>query len=348
VKFVKRHPVFVTIVALLVLVIMAEVFYVYVLRSRVTSAEQDVHRRIAEIDQLQRQKPTPMGENLRLARDDAARSGEVLANMLHVLNVTGPDDLDFFKGEPTTRPDAWFEISQFVDRMTNEARTSNVELKPDERFGFTAFANEGPEPAFIRSVYRQHRIIEYLLGKLFAARPRALIAVQREEPAPLVAAGGAAAPAPSPTPAPRSVAGSRSQPGGGTIGEIFVIDPQVSARTPGYVDTLAFRIIFSGQTTSLRGFMNALAAPDIPLVVRSVEVAENAASATPRPGAPLPAASRSPNPFVRPPPATPAQPATSTAAVPIVAENVSVFTVTIELFDVKIRAPQVTASAASP
>ena len=249
-NFVKRHPIFATIITLLALLILAEVSYVQVLRTRVAAAEKDVHQRIAELDQLQRQKPTPLGENLRLARDDVARTGEVLANMLSILNVTGPDDLDFFKGEPATRPDAWFEISQFVDRMTTEARKSNVELKTDERFGFAAFANEGPEPAYIRSVYRQHRIAEYLLGKLFAARPRTLIAMQREEPVATVAPG-AATPAASPGPAgiPRSsgpVNGARAPGGTGaaSISEIFVIDPQISARAPGYVDTLAFRIIF--------------------------------------------------------------------------------------------------------
>jgi hypothetical protein len=124
-----------------------------------------------------------------------------------------------------------------------------------------------------------------------------------------------------------------------------VIDPQVSARAPGYVDTLAFRIVFSGHTNSLRGFMNALAAPDIPLVVRSVEVVEGGAT-VPRPGAPAPAP-RPANPFARSTP-TAETPPPNNAAVPIVAENASVFTVTVELFDVKIRAPQAGAAASNP
>lgn len=341
-NFIKRHPLFTTIIAAFVLLILGEAWYVYMLRAEVVAAEQDVRQRIAEIESLQRRKPAPVADNLRVARDDFAQNAEVLATMLRVLNVTGPDDLEFFKGEPATRPDAWFEISQFVDRMTSEARKSNVRLNADERFGFAAFTFEGPEPAYIRSVYRQHRIVEYLLGKLFAARPRALLAVQREQPLPV---GETAAAPTAPRPAPL-----QNQGGPNTgAGEIFVIDPQVSARTPGYVDTLAFRIIFSGQTNSLRGFMNALAAPDIPLVVRSVEVTQGSTAAATSPGADSNRRPRPANPFSNTAaPAAGSDPAVSQAVVPIVPENDSVFTVTVELFDVKIRAPQVTATASLP
>lgn len=338
-NFVKRHPLFSIILAVFVLLFATEVWFVVILRTEVAAAERDVRARIDEIEQLHRQKPAPDEQNLRVARDDLAQNAEVLTTMLRVLNVTGPDDLEFFKGEPTTRPDAWFEISQFVDRMTNEARKSGVDLKPDERFGFAAYTYEGPEPAYIQGVYRQHRIVEYLLQKLFAARPRSLIAVQREEP---LAKGPPSPPATPATPV-------NNRPGGasgnaqGAVPEIFVLDPQVSARTPGYVDSMAFRVMFSGHTSSLRGFMNALAAPDIPLVVRSVEVAagngpanrqQGAQSGPGRPGTP----GRPANPFTGAT-AEPAAPQVNKATVPIVAENASVFTVTVELFDVKIRAP---------
>lgn len=345
-NFVKRHPLFTVILAIFALLIAGEAWLVFILRTQVAGAERQVRDRIQEIEQLQRQNPAPIDENLRLARDDLAQNAEVLTTMLSVLNVTGPDDLSFFKGEPATRPDAWFEISQFVERMTNEAKKSSVEHKPDERFGFSAYAFEGPEPAHIRSVYRQHRIVEYLLQKLFAARPRSLLAVQREEPlaqatAPAASAPGTAAPA-----RPAASQGNAS----GVTSELFVLDPQVSARTPGYVDSMAFRVIFSGHTSALRGFMNALAAPDIPLVVRSVEVSEgnSAASRSSASPAASPAPARPANPFSGAAAAAGSPPPASKTSIPIVAENASVFTVTVELFDVKIRAPQATATASHP
>lgn len=340
-KFLKRHPLFAAIIAVIAVVLAAEIWYVQAFRTAAAKAEAEVHQRIADIERYQRQQPAPNDQNLRAAREDFAQNAEVLATMLRVLNVTGPDDLAFFQGEPTTRPDAWFEISQFVDRMTSEARKTNVALNPDERFGFATYTFEGPEMPYVRGVYRQHRIVEYLLGKLFAARPSALLGVQREQP--LVQADPEA-PAPKPGAAPVRAPSSGS--GTADNGEIFVIDPQVSARTTGYVDTMAFRIKFSGQTTSLRGFMNALAAPDIPLVVRSVEVVENA-NQTDRTGTSAPVADRPRNPFGGNPVSDTAQPANN-AAVPIVPENASVFTVTVELFEVKIRAPKIAANASTP
>jgi hypothetical protein len=341
VSFIRRHPVFTTIMVLFALLIAGEIWYLRLLRGEVAVAERAVHERIAEIEQIQQRKPAPTNENVQAARTDFAQQAEVLATMLRVLNVTGPDELEFFRGEPATRPDAWFEVSQFVDRMTKEARKANVQLRPDERFGFSAYTYEGPEPAYIQSVYRQHRIVEYLLGRLFAARPRALIGVQREEPRPLDATPEAAGQPKGPTPA-RAASGGAST----TMSEIFAIDPQVSARTPGYVDTLAFRVIFSGHTSSLRAFMNALAAPDIPLVVRSVEVREGsrglAADERDR------GQNRPANPFQRRTASERETTEPSREIVPIVAENASEFTVTIELFDVKIRAPEVAIATAGP
>lgn len=338
----------------LALAVLGEVWIVRRLQGEVNAAEREVRERIAEIEQLQRREPAPIEANLRVAREDLANNAEVLKTMLSVLNVSGADDLTFFQGEPATRPDAWFEISQFVDRMTNEAKASGVELKPDERFGFSAYTFEGPEPPYIRSVYRQHRIIEYLLGKLFAAHPRALLGVQREQPAAVQAEGGAPA-----TPATNASARPAARPqvanavGSASAGEIFVVDPQVSARMPGYVDTMAFRITFSGQTKSLRVFMNALAAPEIPLVVRSVEV--SAGGALSGPGQERPAASatratgRAANPFgaARAGAAEGAEPV-QPGAVPIVAENLSVFTVTVEFFEVLIQPPEIPAVPAAP
>jgi hypothetical protein len=54
--------------------------------------------------------------------------------------------------------------------------------------------------------------------------------------------------------------------------DTFTIDPLVSARVPGAVDTMAFRFKFIAYSDTLRGFLDALAKFEYPLVVRSVEV----------------------------------------------------------------------------
>lgn len=323
-------------VATILVAIAAEAWFFLALRRQERALELELSQRVAEIERLQRQRPGPTDENLRRARDDFAQHAEVLATMLRSLNASGPDELEYFKGEPVGRTEAFFDIAQFVDAMRAHASKSGVLVRPDERFGFAAYTNEGPEPDLIRPVYRQRRIVEYLLGALFPARPRTLVSVQREDPATIgrsSAEKAAGSPAPPPRPAQTFAgsAGRGAQGEGGPVVEIFTIDPQVSARTPGYVDTMAFRLIFTGQTACLRGFMNTLAMPEIPLVVRSVEVeplrAETAAGRTGASGG---------------------DDANVTADLPIVADNESRFVVTIELFEVKLRAPEAAATAPSP
>lgn len=295
----------------LLLVVAGEIWFLYSQRAKEAELEVQLGRQVAEIEKLQRVDPGPSDLNMRRVADDLDQNKTVLTTMLRALNVVGADELEYFKGEPATRTDAYFDIAQFEDRMRTMAAETNVKLKPDESFGFSIYANEGPEPGLIRPVYRQRRIVEYLLRSLMAARPVSLVAVQREVPRPVGSDDPVA-----------QVSKSDS-------GDFFSIDPQVSARMPGYVNTTAFRIVFSGQTTALRGFMNALAAPEIPLVVRSVEVANRLPEA-PRVGS---SGSRSFNVFGRP-----AEEAVETVAanVPIVANNEATFTVTVEMFEVNL------------
>jgi hypothetical protein len=314
VKFLRAHPVFFSILAAIVAVVAAEVWFLLGQRAKETELEARLDRQVLEIESLQRRVPGPSDQNLRAALDDLDQNKVVLTTMLRHLNVVGADELEYFEGEPATRTDAYFDIAQFVDRMRSAATEANVSLKEGENFGFSSYTNEGPEAGLIRPVYRQRRIVEYLLRALFAARPESLVAVQRELPVPV---GGGVAQAPA-----RDDLAAR---------DFFVIDPQVSARTPGYVETTAFRIEFSGQTTALRGFMNALAAPEIPLVVRSVEVDNAPVAAGPRSNS---SGSRSFNVFGRQNGEVPEQVA---ANVPIVANNEALFTVTVEMFEVNVE-----------
>jgi len=326
----RRHPFFFALVVISLAAIAAEAWYAVVLRREERRLETQLIQKIAEIERLQRQRPGPTDENLRRAREDFAQNAGVLTTMLRELRVSEPDQLDYFKDEPQDRMDAWFDIEKFVDAMRASVAEAGVMMRSDERFGFSAYTYEGPEPELIRPVHRQLRIVEYLLGALVAARPRTLASVQREDPRTITRSGepaGTGTPAPAartPT-APRSASSAGS---GATsadaASDLFTIDPQVSARTPGYVDTMAFRLTFTGHTSSLRGFMNALAVPRIPLVVRSVEVEplrSEAPSAAGRAGARL-AEGQTPSPDLA-----------------IVADNESRFTVTVELFEVKLRAP---------
>lgn len=54
--------------------------------------------------------------------------------------------------------------------------------------------------------------------------------------------------------------------------DLFLIDPLISLGSSAYIDTMAFRITFTGRTDSLRRFLNRLALFELPLIVRSIDV----------------------------------------------------------------------------
>jgi hypothetical protein len=120
--------------------------------------------------------------------------------------------------------------------------------------------------------------------------------------------------------APSSTATAYSTPDQG--GDIFTVPPTITARGPG-LDTLGFQIQFIGYTDSLRILLNDLKSFEMPLVVRSVDV-------TPADESTITAAANGGN----PPPLTAADRAKAKAAAtlrkPVVAQNLSQFTLIIE------------------
>jgi hypothetical protein len=160
---------------------------------------------------------------------------------------------------PAERSDADFVLAQFVERMRERAKEHSVTLNDDERFGFSAYAKSSPEREHIPSVIRQQIVIERVLDRLFEARPEKLLFVAREQPR---KRPDIETPAKSGEAAPVATSGP----------EIFQIDPAISLRVSGRIDSTAFRVGFVGSTETLRDFMARLANDQIPLVVRRVEV----------------------------------------------------------------------------
>jgi hypothetical protein len=159
---------------------------------------------------------------------------------------------------PLSRTDAFFELTGFIRSMREQAQHAGVGVRPDEHFGFSAYANEGPATDLIAAVDRQRRIAGVLLETLWTTHPRQLEVVQRTRPrgavrnaAPVVPSGGA-------------VSSGEA--------DFFSMDPRLSVGEPDQVATDAFRLTFVGHTPALRRFLNGLAASGLPLVVRSVAV----------------------------------------------------------------------------
>jgi hypothetical protein len=119
----------------------------------------------------------------------------------------------------------------------------------------------------------------------------------------------------------------------------FQINPAVSARVPGAIDTLAFRVTFTGYTPTLRKFLNNLAQFDLPIVVRSV-VADRPATNAKAAKSKQSKASNIDDIFsVFGGSSAPAEAASAKAApqanqTPVISETESSFTVTLEFIEI--------------
>jgi hypothetical protein len=152
-------------------------------------------------------------------------------------------------------------------RRASWRRSARSTSEPEAaRFGFAAFANEGPVLDHIEPVFRQRQIAQYLIESLIEAtaaldpfgqtrthtrQGRTRSACRRD------------------CRTTSLLPKSRTTRGGLLL---RWTQPPVSARVPGFIDTIAFRFVFTGQTAALRTFLNQLASFELPVLVREVEV----------------------------------------------------------------------------
>ncbi|MBM3852848.1 MAG: hypothetical protein FJ399_06795 [Verrucomicrobia bacterium] len=265
----RKYPLFALAISVCTVIALGEVAFVYERFAASREAARRLAQRKVEHEGMAQLLPPPTREVAATIEADLAKAQRSLAAMQGELTGRGPAAERLRSAKvPTARTDAFFDLAAFVERMRALAETSGVEVRPEAaRFGFSAYANEGPETDRIEPVFRQRQVTEYLLEALLAARPRALFSVKRErtltkaEREARAAAAAEGAPPEEPAPDP----GSDSP-------DYFGVGPGVSARVRGYVDSTAFRLVFTGQTAALRSFLNKLASFELPVLVREVEV----------------------------------------------------------------------------
>ena len=301
----------------------------------VRAAEQKLVRVRAQIQTVADAAPSPSRETAALIEADLNRAQRALATMQSELRGRGPSAARLAATKPPAmRTDAFFDLATFVSKSRALAQKQGVLIGPGAaNFGFSLYANEGPETALIEPVFRQRLVVNYLVDALLAARPRALLAVQRERPLSAVERkarnealiAAAADPAATP-PAPLESATTQSS-------DYFDLDARLSAQAPGLVEVSGFRLIFTGQTAALRALLNQLASFELPIIVRSVEVEPAAgedivAAPADEAAAPPPPATPAASIVLSAPVAKAAKPAATIA--PLVAKAISKFTVTVE------------------
>lgn len=212
-------------------------------------------------------------------------------------------------------------IQQFISdltRMVNSHRNAKGEPAPVQvpakfAFGYEAYSETASVPeaaSVIPLLDKQRQVLAYVLQQLVDSDPQQILSVQRE-----ILAG-------------ENIAEASQQKG-------FTIDPAVSARVPGTIDTLAFSISFAGYTDCLRAFLNNLAAFELPIVVRSIEVKRpqgNLAAAKPKNA--KAGQSELDALFGAFGGAASPQPEVKQSQKPIISENVSHFTVVVEFIEI--------------
>lgn len=218
--------------------------------------------KFAERDRISAEDPQPSAATEQRIAEELTAVRRAVAALAAKLGAESPG---IFETPAPTKPvDAYFELAAYVEKNRALAAAARTVLADNERFGFASHAAQGPAEELLPFVARQAAALRPLLECLFASAPRELLAVQRERP--LTAgqwsarrAGGA------PRPANDSVVS-------GAAADFFSLDPALSLLAPGETDTMAFRLEFTGHTSSLRGFLNSVAVSPVPFFVRSVEV----------------------------------------------------------------------------
>lgn len=359
----KKPPLFTAALALCAVLALGELYLIYERFMASREAAKTLVARKGELQSMADLNPPPKREVAATIEADLAKARASLASMQAELKGRGSAAERLRAAKvPANRTDAYFDLATFVEKTRELAKKHEVVLRPEaSRFGFAAYANEGPAADHIEPVFRQRQIAQYLVEALLEAKPRALLLAKREptlgkEAREARAAANAAAAAGQPAEPPPAADASAA---GADGPDYFTIDPRVSARQAGFIDTVAFRFAFTGQTAALRLFLNKLASFELPVLVREVEVeaasgedavVEDVAAAAETTGNEPPAASVVLSAVPPAPKATtkaPARPAARTSAIaPIVAKPLSKFTVTVEFVELVSPPPPPAADSA--
>lgn len=351
----RKYPLFASLLTLCAVLAAGEAGWIFERSAVARSSAEKLAKKRGELQAMSQLVPAPKRDVAEAIGADLAGAQRSLATMQAALQGRGPAAERLRQARhPRARTDAYFDLATFVERTRELARKNAVDVRRDAaRLGFSAYANEGPELERIEPIFRQRQSVQYLAEALIEARPLAILAVKREVPLTraereerALAVKNAAPVDPGAEPA--ATAADEGP-------DFFTIDPRISVRAPGFLESTAFRFVFIGQTAVLRAFLNRLAAFELPVLVREVEVEPVSAEEALHPAAgddvavePAPAPA-SVVLTLGPAPAPARKAIAGPAIAPIVGKPYSKFTVTVEYLELMPSpAPAVDGAPAMP
>lgn len=248
----KKNPIFVAFLALSVVAFVALAFLAFTANGAKSKASRQLRQAEQQLDALLRSEVTPNDENVQASSANVVELQKELERISNELSRGAR----LQREEDGVRVIA--SIQQYIsgcqrqaEELSNEeGEATPVELPSDFAFGFDAYFDESDVPESVEEIAYlndQRQVLAYIMDKLFAASPESIESVAREA-------------------FPANVEASKSD------SSIFSVGDAVTAAREGAIDTLGFKVVFTGDTNSLRSFLGELNRFEYPIVVRSVDV----------------------------------------------------------------------------
>jgi hypothetical protein len=312
----KKNLTFTVVVGVCVLVFVAGAYLAFAESGKISKAKQQITTAETQLNNLRFADPAPSEANVIASEENVKQLVSELASIRQDLErgsriTTSTDGIGVMAGIQQYITDYQRKAAAHVDI---HGEPDPITLSDDFAFGFEQYVKEATpfdDKKVVALLDKQRQILSYLLNKLYDANPDSIVAVKREV-----------------------LEQASSAKGNDQAG--FAINPAVSARVPGAIDTLAFSLTYTGYTDSLRQFLNELAKFDLPIVVRSIEVERPSGKKT------TAAAPKANNldaifgAFGGTADATDKQP--EEAQKPVISENSSTFTIVLEFIEIVLPA----------
>ena len=309
--FFKKNLVFFLSIIICLLAFAAGAFLAVGEAGKVKSAQSKIDSAEAQLKSFLMANPSPTTENVAASDQDRVALTKELEKIRENLqrgsriNVSG-DGVGVMAGIQQ-------HISEYQARVENQTSADGeaapIAIPAKFGFGFDKYIDTGSMledgNPFTMQLDKQRQVLSYIINQLIDSSPASITAVKREV-------------------LEVQAAGKAAESG-------FQINPAISARVSGAIETMAFSVTFTGYTDSLRSFLNNLAEFELPIVVRSVEVERPQGSSTTQVRSSGTALDDIFGAFGGGPASTEA---VKVAQKPVISENVSDFTVVLEFIEI--------------
>lgn len=248
----KKNPLFCIVIVVCVLAFLGAGFLAFTESGKQKKTLQQLKSAAMQLNSQAAAEISPTEANLQASQQNV----QELQRLLEIIRG------DLRRGARLTSTDDGVRVStgiqQYITEFQRRASTHTnadgestpVSIPDDFGFGFDEFIDDTVIPDVAEEVIfldKQRQVLSYIMTKLIGSSPEAIEAVAREA----------------------FPAEGENQPKGDSI---FTVDEAITAAEPGAIQTLGFQVVFTGDTHSLRTFLNDLNKFDLPIVVRSIDV----------------------------------------------------------------------------